>query len=168
MFRVNNVVDIPACIFMIILGTILTFWGIQLSRILSSIVFGAFLGYIVWKYSYAAWGSSALSVILLLLGLLVGFALGFILLRFSISLVAAYILASILVNNSYHFVALVVVLTLMFFAFSRVLLSAVMTATGVLMVYKGLTIIGIDFTVILPLCAILAIIGFYNQRKRWF
>ena len=164
----SNVVDVPACVFMIILGTILAFWGIQLSRIMSSIIFGTFLGYMAWKYSYTAWGSPALPVILLLIGLLVGFALGFILLRFSISLIAAYILASILVNNLYHLVALVVVLTLVFFAFSRVLLSAVLATTGVLMVYKGLTIIGIDFAIILPLCVILAIIGFYNQRKRWF
>jgi len=162
------VVDVPACVFMILLGTVLALWGIQLSRIMSSIIFGTFLGYMAWKYSYTAWGSLALSIILLLLSLLVGFALGFVLLRFSISLVAAYMLASTLVNSPYHLIALVVVLTLVLFVFSRVLLSAVLAATGALIVYKGLTILGIDVAITLPLCTILTIIGFYNQRKRWF
>jgi len=160
------VTDVPACVFMILLGSILALWGVQLARILSSIIFSAFLGYIAWKYSYIAWGSLALSIILLLLGLLVGFALGFILLRFSISLVTAYILASILVNNPYHLVALVIILTLLFFALSRVLLSVVLAITGTLMVYKGLTLLGINVIITLPLCIILGIIGIYNQRKR--
>jgi len=164
-YRVNgSAVDY---IILALLGAVVAIWGSQLSRIISSIVFGAFSAYILWKFSLQLWNSFAISVVLMLLGLFIGLAVGFIVFRIALSIISAYIIASILTTNPIIILALTIVLALILYVLGRVFIPALFAITGALMVYKALVSLGLSIVISIPICILLGVVGFYNQFKHW-
>lgn len=161
-----NYVDVPAYIILTIVGLAMSFWGKQLARVLSSISFAAFLSYITWFYTYTAWKSVALSVMLTLLAIAIGFAVGFLLFRLAISMLFAYIITTlVLPQRGLLFLLLVVIITMVMYVASNYIISLLFAITGATMVYKGLTTLGLKETITIIICIVVFALGFYNQLK---
>ncbi|MEM1644744.1 MAG: hypothetical protein QXL96_02550 [Ignisphaera sp.] len=161
-------VDIPAYVIMTILGLILSFWGKHFARILSSIAFCAFLGYLTWVYSFKMFKSIAISTMLLLIAIVIGFLVGFLVYKLAISILFAYIVTGILIPGSEKgilFLIIMILFTVVMYVLSNYILSLLFTLTGTIMVYKGITTLGLNEITALILCTIISIIGFYNQVK---
>lgn len=159
-------IDIPAYIILTILGLIMCLWGKQLSRVISSIVFAAFLGYTVWLYSFRIWGSIAVSIILMLIAMAVGFVVGFIVFKFAISMFFAYIIAGMFApKHGALFLLLLIVFTAVMYVLANYILSLLFTATGTLMIYEGVTVLGLEKMYALIICVIVFVLGLYNQVR---
>lgn len=159
-------VDVPAYITLVVLGIIVCFWGKQLSRVISSIVFGAFLGYITWLYTFKLWSSVALSIVFMLIAMIVGFALGFIAFRLVLSIFFAYILTGIIVPaKSILFPILLIILATAIYTLSNYILSLLYAATGALMIYEGITTLGLEKIYAVIICLIMFTLGLYNQLR---
>jgi hypothetical protein len=157
-------------IILIFLGAITALWGKQLSRLLTAVLFSGFLAYISWKYTGTP-DNFILPVIFSVLGLLVGLVVGFLLPRLSVSIIASYIVASttaIYVEvTSYLLLALIVTYTLILYGVGRLNIYALYALAGAIMAFRGLTRLELNTLVALIICAVLGVIGYYNQRKRW-
>lgn len=159
-------VDVPAYVLLTILGLVICFWGRQLSRFISSIAFASFLGYIVWLYSFRMWGSVAISIILMLIATAIGFVLGFTIYRIAISILFGYLTASIIApERGMLLLLLMLLLTAIIYILSKYLLSLLFAATGAIMIYEGITILGLEKIYAIVLCIAVFALGLYNQIK---
>ncbi|MEM4683084.1 MAG: hypothetical protein QXR37_07050 [Ignisphaera sp.] len=150
----------------IAMGITLCFWGLQLTRIVSSIAFAVFLGYIAYIYAHSVLHNPVLSSILTVSAVLIGFGLGFIMFRFAISLMFSYAIASIVTSNVYLVMALTIVLTAIVYILSRYLLSLIISSTGSIIIYKSLIALGLSQILAIVLAIVIGIIGLVNQLKR--
>jgi hypothetical protein len=155
-------------IILVLLGAITALWGRQLSRPLTAVLFGGFLAYISWKYT-GTLDNFILPVIFSVLGLLVGLGVGFLLPRLSVSIIASYIVASTTATyvevTSYLLLALIVIYSLKYYY--GINIYALYALAGAIMAFRGLTRLELNILVALIICAVLGVIGYYNQRKRW-
>ncbi|MEL9940512.1 MAG: hypothetical protein QW632_02135 [Ignisphaera sp.] len=165
-------VDVPAYIIAAVVGMVLCFWGLQLSRFIASIAFASVLGYLTYVYTFKAFASIALSIIFMLLAIAVGFVLGFTLFRASLSIVFGYVIASILVRDvaKTKELVLLIILTIIFsiliYVLSNYVLALLFVATGSALVYKSLVILGLQSTIAFLIVVVIAVAGLYNQLKR--
>ena len=162
----STIMGIPSSIVLVLIGLVVALWGLQLSRILTSILFGGFLGLLLWKISMATLGSLLVSVALLIVGFMLGVAIGFILLRLAISILLAYMIASAVVSEPLALFVLVLILAAMFYVLSKIILPAFFAALGATMIYRGLVGVGLNTWFAMLLCVLVAIVGYYNQVKR--
>lgn len=152
---------------LIILGLLISFWGRQIARILSSITFGVIMGYIVFFYSLKLWGSITLSLISAFIAMFIGFTIGFFMFRIALSIVFAYIFTSVLVlDGEILFLLLFILLATMLYLLSKYVIAFLFTLTGTTMIYKGITTLGLNSVSALILCAAVFVLGLYNQTKR--
>jgi hypothetical protein len=162
---VSNI-DTPAFIILTILGLAISFWGKQLARIISSISFAAFLSYIMWIYTYRLWNSIAISVILTLVAIAIGITFGFLMFKVAISILFAYMISSIILpQKGVLFLLIVIVCTIIMYVISNYTISLLFAASGSIMVYKGVTTLGLNELVSFVLCVVIFVLGFYNQLK---
>ncbi len=163
----TEVADVPAYIVLTVLGLVMSFWGSQIARFLSSITFASFLGYTLWVYSYGLWRSTALSALLMFVAVIIGLATGFILFRLAISMVSAYLIAGLLSPGRWEalFLLLFIIFTAIIYVLSRHFISLFFALAGSTMVFKGLTSLGLDMRVVLVICVILLVLGYYNQVR---
>lgn len=165
-------VDVPAYIIATIVGMVLCFWGLQLSRFIASIAFASILGYLTYVYTFKAFASTALSIIFMLIAIAVGFILGFALFKASLSILFGYVTASILVRDvaKGKDFALLILLTIIFsiliYVLSNYLLALLFVATGSALVYKSLVTLGLQSTIAFLIVVVIAVAGLYNQLKR--
>ncbi|MEM1526112.1 MAG: hypothetical protein QW775_06230 [Ignisphaera sp.] len=161
-------IDVPAYVIMTILGVALSFWGKQLARILSSIVFSAFLSYLTWIHSFRLWNSVAISTLLMLIAIVVGFLAGFLIYKLAISTLFAYIATGILIpsiEKGILFLLVMMLLIAIVYILSGYILSLLFALTGTIMIYKGITTLGLNGIAALIVCIIILVLGFYNQVK---
>lgn len=161
-------IDVPAYVIMTILGVVLSFWGKQLARILSSIAFSAFLSYLTWVYSFRLWSSVAISTLLMLIALVVGFLTGFLIYKLAISTLFAYIATGVLIpgiEKGILFLLVMILLTVIVYVLSSYILSLLFALTGTIMIYKGITTLGLNEIVALIVCITILLLGFYNQVR---
>jgi len=161
----NPGVDIPAYIVLAFLGVLIALWGVQLKRILVSLVFGGLLGYLAWRYTYLAWNSILISLFFFFAGLLAGLIIGFALFRLVISLTASFFLAHMITSDSTLQLVLLVVLTPVFYVVSTIILPGVYAVTGALIIYTSLVVLGLNPTLAILVSTVVGTIGFYNQWK---
>ncbi|MEM0026975.1 MAG: hypothetical protein QXT53_03510 [Ignisphaera sp.] len=165
-------VDVPAYTIATVVGIVLCFWGLQLSRFIASITFASILGYLTYVYTFKAFASIALSIIFMLLAIVVGFILGFILFRASLSIVFGYVIASILVRDvaKSKELVLLIILTIIFsvliYILSKYFLALLFAATGSALIYKSLAVLGLQSTIAFLIAIVVAVVGLYNQLKR--
>jgi hypothetical protein len=166
----SGVLNPAIYIILVFLGAITALWGKQLLRLLTAVLFSGFLAYISWKYTGTP-DNFILPIILSVLGLLVGLGVGFLLPRLSVSIIASYIVASITANyvevTIYLFLALIVIYTLILYGVGRLNIYALYALAGAIMAFRGLTMLELNTLVALIICAVLGVVGYYNQRKRW-
>lgn len=164
---VANYVDVPAYVILVVLGVLLCLWGRQIARILSSITFAALLGYISFVHSFKLWGSLAVSILLALFAMLIGFATGFFVYKVVLSVIFAYMIASALIQGGKGalFLVLVVILAAVAYTLSKYVLSVLFALTGTAMIYKGVIALGLNTTMALALCTVVFVLGVYNQVR---
>lgn len=165
-------IDVPAYVIATVFGVVLCFWGVQLSRFIASIVFAAILSYITYSYSYAVFRSVALSIIFMLIAIGIGFVIGFVFFKVALSLSFGYTIASIILRDfiGSRETALLIVLTIIFailiYVLSTYLLALLFVATGSSLIYRSLTVLGLQTIPSIVIVLIIAIAGLYNQIKR--
>jgi|YelNatPaOPRAMG01_1025707.scaffolds.fasta_scaffold13872_3 hypothetical protein len=164
---VAEVVDVPAYVILTVLGVVMSFWGSQLARFLSSIAFASFLGYTMWIYSYSLWKSVAISALLMFVAILIGFAVGFVLFRLAVSVVFAYFIAGLIAHRGEDilFLLLFIIFTIIVYVLSKYFISLFFALAGSAMVFKGLASLSLDMRVALVVCAIVFVLGYYNQLR---
>ena len=167
-------IDVPAYIIAAVIGIILSFWGVQLSRFIASIVFGSFLAYLTFVGVYRAFHSYALAIIFLFIAFGIGFALGFLFFRASLSILFGYLLARIIVNlfavgKGIALGALLIILTTIFavliYMLSRYILALLFASSGVLLLFSSLVKLGLGYSVAGVIALIVFVAGLYNQVK---
>lgn len=164
-------VDVPAYIIAAVLGIVLCFWGLQLSRFIASLTLAAVLGYLTYTYTYTAFNSIALAVIFMLIAIAIGFAFGFAFFKLGLSIIFGYMIASIITRSIIGFreTALIVILTIAFailvYVLSRYVIALLFVATGSALLYKSLVVLGLSQTISLIVVIIIAATGIYNQIK---
>jgi hypothetical protein len=166
-------IDVPAYVIATVFGAVLCFWGVQLSRFISSVVFASILGYMTYSYSYAVFKSVALSIIFMLLAIVIGLVIGFIFFKVALSLSFGYTIASIILRDfiKSRETALLIVLTIIFailiYVLSTYLLALLFVATGSSLIYRSLPVLGLQTIPSIVIVLIIAIAGLYNQIKRY-
>ena len=167
MFRlVTNYVDVPAYIIATVIGLILCFWGVQLSRFVSALAFSAFLGYITYTYIYSLFHSVALSILFMLMAIVIGFVAGFVLFRIALSIVFGYMIASILAKGIFLMSLLTVVFAMLIYVLSGYLLAILFVVTGSSLIYRSLIVLGLQPPIALIIILLVSVIGLYNQLKK--
>jgi hypothetical protein len=163
----HEVIDVPAYILLTILGLAISFWGKQLARILSSIAFGAFLAYVTWFYTYSLWRSIALSTAFMLVAMIIGLFTGFLVFRLAVSMIFAYIVAGLITpgRETALFIILFILFTVIMYVLSKHILSLLFALTGSMMVFKGLTTLGLNILLAIIICGVIFTLGYYNQVK---
>jgi len=166
------VVDVPAYIIATVIGIVLCFWGLQISRFIASIAFAAVLGYLTYVYVYRAFGSIALSIIIMLLAIAIGFALGFAFFKAALSIVFGYTLASIVVrsvvgNREFVLVVLLaIIFSILIYILSNYVLALLFVAAGSALIYKSLVALGLPHIMSFIVVIIVAATGLYNQLRK--
>jgi hypothetical protein len=167
-------VDVPAYVIAAAIGIILSFWGVQLSRFIASIVFGSFLAYLTFIEVYRAFHSYALAIIFLFIAFGIGFALGFLFFRASLSILFGYLLARIIINlfvvgEGIALAALLIILTTIFavliYMLSKYILAIVFASSGALILFTSLVKLGLEYSVAGVVALIVFVAGLYNQVK---
>ncbi len=161
-----NGIDVPAYIIATVIGLAMCLWGVQLARFISSLAFGAIMGYTAYIFTYRVFHSVALSILFALIAILIGFIIGFTLFRVVLSIIFGYTLATILVREAILILLMTVILAVIIYVLSSYLLAILFVATGASLIYKSITILGLHHTVALIIVAIVGIVGVYNQLRR--
>ncbi|MEM0031554.1 MAG: hypothetical protein QXD50_04900 [Desulfurococcaceae archaeon] len=162
-----ELVDAPAYVMLTLFAIVLSFWGRQLARFISSITFAAFLSYVTWIHTYSLWRSTALSLVFALIAIIVGLATGFLVFKLAVSMIFAYILAGFITHgNSSLFIVLFIVLSVVMYVLSKYLLPALFASTGSIMLFKALTTLGLDVLLTVVICVVVFTAGFYNQIRK--
>ena len=163
--------DIFAYVIAAVIGIVLCLWGLQLSRFISSITFASVLGYITYVYSYKAFGSIALSILLLLIAIAIGFVMGFIFFRASLSIVFGYTVASIILRGFEKrgdlalLIILIIIFAVLIYVISNYLLAALFAFTGASLIYKSLVSLGLSAAPSIAIAVAVAVAGLYNQLR---
>ena len=156
-------------ILFVLLGALLATWGLYFVRLVASIALAGLLGYFAWRYGYEVMGNPTTATLLLVLGVIIGLYLGYILFRFTISVILAYVVVRFLTWDPYQSLALMSGLTPLIFIVTKIIrlaLPVILTGSGVYMIYSGLSALGVDVLMTLAVTGILGSVGFYNQYRR--
>ncbi|MEM2512366.1 MAG: hypothetical protein QXX61_04440, partial [Ignisphaera sp.] len=93
---------------------------------------------------------------------------GFLIYKLAISTLFAYIATGILIpsiEKGILFLLVMMLLIAIVYILSGYILSLLFALTGTIMIYKGITTLGLNGIAALIVCIIILVLGFYNQVK---
>ncbi len=154
----------------IILGLVLCFRGLKAVRVLVGVTFAGFLGYLGYAYTMSSTGSLLLSAAAFLVASLLGLAVGFALFKLALSLLFAYIAASVIIPAAGEGGTLLVlmgalVLAALVYTLVEYLLAAGLALAGSSLIFKGLAGLGLEPLAALVVGAACFVVGTYAQVR---
>ncbi len=162
--------DLFANVLIVIIGVVMCLWGMQVARFVASVALGGTLGYITFIYTLSLSHSVALAAIAMIAVLALGLAMGFAFFKISIAIVFGFFLSKIMlttlgITNILLLALITLVLAALLYVIANYIASLAFAVTGAVLVFRGLTALGMPNLPTLVLAIAVGSIGFLNQVK---
>ncbi len=162
--------DMFADLLIVILGVVMCLWGVQAARFVASIALGGMLGYIAFIHTLTLSHSITLAIVAMLAMLILGLTVGFSFFKIGIAIVFGFFLSKVMLTtlgiaNPLLLALIALALAALLYVVANYTVSLAFAATGAVLVFRGLTALGMPSLPTLVLAIAVGGIGFLNQVK---